>query len=150
MNWDIVAAIAETIGALAVISTLIYLSVQIKRSQETAIANAIEQTNASSIALENQLIDNADLWVRANSNEQLTESEKIIISSIMNTRVGTSARQWSRAALLRQDPKFAAVQLVRFLKQHGAAEKWWKENRREFGARDGWMESIDSKLENVD
>jgi hypothetical protein len=34
MNWDAIGAIAELFGALAVLTTLIYLAVQVKHSRD--------------------------------------------------------------------------------------------------------------------
>lgn len=42
MNWDAVAAIGEISGALGVIASLVYLSVQIRKSDETARAQSLQ------------------------------------------------------------------------------------------------------------
>ena len=46
MNWEVVGAIAETIGAIAVIATLIFLSVQV-RAQATATRGQILQERSN-------------------------------------------------------------------------------------------------------
>jgi len=48
MNWDAISAIAELLGALAVIVTLIYLAVQL-RQQNTVTKAQIEQQRADSV-----------------------------------------------------------------------------------------------------
>ena len=46
MNWEAIGAIAELIGGLAVLVTLIYLSIQVKQnSQMQRQQNITEQTN---------------------------------------------------------------------------------------------------------
>ena len=42
MNWEIVAAIGEILGALGVITSLVYLSIQIRKSDETARAQSLQ------------------------------------------------------------------------------------------------------------
>ncbi len=43
MNWEAIAAIAEFAGAIAVIATLIYLSYQLRQSNQIAKAEAIRE-----------------------------------------------------------------------------------------------------------
>lgn len=42
MNWDAVSAIGETVGALAVVMTLIYLAVQVRQSTNATQAASIQ------------------------------------------------------------------------------------------------------------
>ena len=81
MNWDAIGALGEIIGALAVVISVIYLSLQIK--QNTAATRSLahqEHFNAaqefnSVIAASSEL---ADLIVKANDeNENITPSERI-------------------------------------------------------------------------
>ena len=39
MNWDALGAVAESLGALGVIATLIYLAIQVKHSKKATEAN---------------------------------------------------------------------------------------------------------------
>ena len=48
MNWDAISAIAETMAAVGVIATLIYLAVQIRESNKTNTAMALQHTAAKS------------------------------------------------------------------------------------------------------
>ena len=43
MNWDAVGAIAEVIGVVAVIATVVYLSIQIKQSNRQQSAQAVKE-----------------------------------------------------------------------------------------------------------
>ena len=42
MNWDAMAAIGGMLGALGVIASLIYLSIQIRKSDKTARAQSLQ------------------------------------------------------------------------------------------------------------
>jgi len=63
MNWDAIGAIGEVVGAVAVISTLIYLAVQIRQSNR----NLAEATSASIIQ------SFASINSRISSDEQFAE-----------------------------------------------------------------------------
>jgi hypothetical protein len=42
MNWDAIGAVGEILGAIGVIASLVYLSVQIRRSDQTARAQSLQ------------------------------------------------------------------------------------------------------------
>jgi hypothetical protein len=44
MNWDSVGAVGEIVGALAVLITLIYLSVQIRQNTKVARSAALDSS----------------------------------------------------------------------------------------------------------
>lgn len=46
MNWDAVGAVAETVGALAVLVTLIYLALQVRQARKVQLAESIRATRA--------------------------------------------------------------------------------------------------------
>lgn len=78
MNWDAIGAIGELVGALAVIVTLVYLSVQIRGSRE-AVADSNRQSRAGAIQdmilllIDNDSVNNA--WRKAAANEDYTRAE---------------------------------------------------------------------------
>ena len=66
MNWDAIGAVGETIGAIAVIATLIYLASQIRQLKQQTAQNTMQHIADSM----NQFMDtlaseaNASLVVR--------------------------------------------------------------------------------------
>lgn len=46
MNWDAIGAIGETIGAVAVLVTLIYLALQVRQARKMQLAESIRATRA--------------------------------------------------------------------------------------------------------
>ncbi len=46
MNWDAVGAVAETVGAIAVLATLIYLALQVRQARKVQLAESIRATRA--------------------------------------------------------------------------------------------------------
>jgi len=42
MNWDAIGAVGETVGAIGVIGSLIYLALQIRKSDQSARAESMQ------------------------------------------------------------------------------------------------------------
>ena len=45
MNWDAVIAVAEIVGVMAVIASLIYVAMQIRQNTAIARANIVHETS---------------------------------------------------------------------------------------------------------
>ena len=46
MNWEAIGAVGETVGALAVLVTLVYLAVQIRQNTKAVQAAAVDSTTS--------------------------------------------------------------------------------------------------------
>ena len=78
MNWEAIGAIAELIGGVAVLVTLVYLSIQVKQnSQMQRQQNITEQTNRCINSGQRLASDPefADIYRRSINNTQLTPTE---------------------------------------------------------------------------
>jgi hypothetical protein len=78
MNWEAIGAVAELIGGIAVLVTLIYLSIQVRQnSRMQRKQNITEQTNRCIAA--GQLLatdaEFADIHLRAMNNKELSATE---------------------------------------------------------------------------
>lgn len=91
MNWDAISAIAELLGALAVIVTLIYLAVQL-RQQNTVTKAQIEQQRADSVIqlatvlsiTENRILYTKVVLDRSLTPADLSEEENIHLKIILS------------------------------------------------------------------
>jgi len=91
MNWDAISAIAELLGALAVIVTLIYLAVQL-RQQNTVTKAQIEQQRADSViqlatvlsVTENRILYTKVVLDRGLTAADLSEEENIHLRIILS------------------------------------------------------------------
>ena len=61
MNWDALGAIAETLGAIGVIATLVYLAVQIRQNSKLLAASAKQATQTSIYAQNLLAVENPDV-----------------------------------------------------------------------------------------
>jgi hypothetical protein len=78
MNWEVIGAIAELIGGVAVLVTLIYLSIQVKQSSRMQRQqNVTEQTNRciESGQLLASDADFAEIFNKSMNNIELTATE---------------------------------------------------------------------------
>ena len=70
MNWDAIGAIGETLGAIGVIVTLVYLAVQLKQNTKALRSNswqAIQEAEQRFDDLFSRDPAIGDLWVRASN-----------------------------------------------------------------------------------
>ena len=65
MNWDALGAIAETLGALGVIATLVYLATQIRHNTNELKGAAIREINNIEYELCKEVRDDPELYENA-------------------------------------------------------------------------------------
>ena len=61
MNWEAIIAVAEVIGAIAVVLSLIYVAIQIKQNTAASRAQSINQINGQYGELMSQIAVNGGL-----------------------------------------------------------------------------------------
>lgn len=80
MNWDAIGAISETLGALAVLVTLIYLARQIRLNTEEIRASRVGATLKDQAQYNQMLAEDGDLariyWTAVADVEELSEDER--------------------------------------------------------------------------
>ena len=77
MNWQALGAIGEVAGAIGVIVTLLYLSVQVRQNSKMMKANAIQSISDASQQLIYQMSSEAEVMEKSyfNDDEKLTPVE---------------------------------------------------------------------------
>lgn len=78
MNWEAVGAIAEILGSLTVIGTIIYLAIQVRHAAAVAKATARQSAaqmsiDAAMVSLDSQILSRAAM--KATKEEELTPEE---------------------------------------------------------------------------
>lgn len=76
----------ELVGILAIVASLVFVGLQLQ--QEHAIANAELQNEmiSAQVALNDQVIANAAVLVKANNGESLTEEEQVILNELIDSQ----------------------------------------------------------------
>jgi hypothetical protein len=80
MNWDAVSAIAEVVGVIAIVVSLIYVSIQIKQNTKVARAATRQAISESTENLGVDLIGNgeiAEIFVKHLSGKELSPVENL-------------------------------------------------------------------------
>lgn len=79
MSWDAIGTIAEVVGAIAVLITLIYLTVQLRQNTQAMKSATIDSLNSAMVSNIELFVtdsDLLDLMNKANRNETLSDSEE--------------------------------------------------------------------------
>jgi hypothetical protein len=76
MNWDAIGAVAEAIGGLGVILTLVYLSLQIRGSNRVAKAQSRQSMTEFAMGISRFRAEHADRYAKIISGEVLSAGDK--------------------------------------------------------------------------
>jgi hypothetical protein len=77
MNWDAIAALAELLGAVAVLASLVYLAAQIRQNTQMVKSSIRQQLTMTSQDLLFKMIDEADVLAKLRDGEDLSVAEEI-------------------------------------------------------------------------
>ena len=80
LGWK---GIAEALGIAAIVASLIFVGLQMRQSQEIAIAETYMTILSSEIEVRNAVSEHADLWKKANSGAELNEVEALIFGNLV-------------------------------------------------------------------
>lgn len=153
MNWDALGAIAELIGGVAVLATLVYLSIQIRQntesSKESILRNQTDRYIANSyfMAGESGIMD---VFIRAMDDPDSVTREEWWR---FGTALWSLAIDWEEMFYLndtgRQNDyrwKASKKHIVMYLNRPGG-KKWWKSQAREMLSEE-FVAYVDSLLAN--
>jgi len=93
--------IAELVGIAAIVGSLIFVGLQMKQAQEIANADRRMMRVANMIEMNNAINENAEIWARGLSGEELNESEAVIFKNLVRNREGFVFFNWRAAQDLR-------------------------------------------------
>jgi len=148
MNWDAIGAIGEILGAITVVATLFYLSLQIRqnsaslnRANEFAQASSIHETNAFYSQVFSPVIQDpqmASIYYRALAGEVLDDIEATRFTLFVNNYL-----IWAEDLYYQQEAQlgFAAIgdsvmllntigPYIRKLLDTASGKLWWETDAR--------------------
>jgi hypothetical protein len=108
MNWDAISAIAELLGAFAVLISILYLANQIRQSTEVARSTARQGIAEAAMGEASSIIENADLaqlMFREISGEPLEayENYRIQLFAFRSLRFYENCHYQYRTGMLEDD-----------------------------------------------
>ena len=82
MNWEAIGSVGEIVGAIAVVTTLIYFSIQIRNLKADSYADSITRVDEGLRELHKLNLEHAELLVKAADHQDLTNEELFILNEI--------------------------------------------------------------------
>jgi len=157
MDWDAIGAIGELLGSAGVLITIVYFGIQLKRietSTQVSIASGIAQ---SRIGINHQRIDQAELLVKANSGEAVSDVEVEKLRSVYLSEASTMFFAYINFRSLGQDGQIQTRNFACYLRDNPGLERFWRE-QYEHGdpfrgmsnpTAQSWRESVEQQLKYV-
>ena len=106
-NWK---DVAEVLGVVAIVLSLVFVGIQLQQDQEIAGAQAYIDA-ASQITELNQLIsENKAIWVRGLDGEELSKEDEVVFQSIYHALFVRKIAQWQRAIRLSAGDPNSSIQ----------------------------------------
>lgn len=147
MNWDALGAIAEAIGALAVVMSLVYFGYQIRETRITVRAQSAQARTELATSL---MKDWADILVKTKNLSEIDDADRIQLRQFFLRNMMNHQNLYYQQKTGALDPLFAGpLKTMNFYRQ-GAPRAWWDEYGRTqavFGAE--YVAYVDSILESV-
>lgn len=86
----------QVIGIAAVVGSLIFVGLQIKQSDEIALAEVLESAATRAIEERALIAENADTWQKACLGERLTAQERMIAANLYMNYLQNNFNSWVR------------------------------------------------------
>lgn len=83
MNWAELTSIADVVGAIAVVISLVYLSIQVRTNTKASKANAFQTAIRSEIDLASVFIEHAGIWEKVVTGATLAEGEETRVAILL-------------------------------------------------------------------
>lgn len=109
---------AELIGMIAIVSSLVFVGVQLQQDRELTQVSTFGSVVESNNALAGLIQAQSDVWVRGLDGDELTNSEKAIFSSMVQavqSHYTNLMLRWTAGTTGRLDPQVAAQNLAYYV-----------------------------------
>lgn len=90
MNWDAIGAMAEVIGVVAIIASLIYVAIQIRQNTQITRANIINETNTDAQRIPEIIAQDAELaaiYHKGTHGQSLTGTDLVRFQALVEMYV---------------------------------------------------------------
>ncbi len=127
MNWTKASAIAEIFSSVAILATLVYLTIEIGQNRAILQANSRQAQQAADSESLSQVLDAPELWLNV-SNPDMTDSDKVKLSAYLISfvvRRQTAWLQYQAGALDEATWAGNDFGLIDIL-SYSESRKWWE------------------------
>ena len=121
MNWEAIGVVAEVVGAVAVVFSLIYLAVQVRHAKDATESASVDALAAGFNTLNTHFVDDPELcalYLRAMENPgNLDDVERFRFIALMQSYINhfNTLKKYHDAELLPEDEWAAHSQSLRYL-----------------------------------
>jgi hypothetical protein len=135
MKLEKIAPVAEIISSIAIVVTLVYLSIQTQQTNASLLANSQQTTMLADMALITALIGNPETGVNATKplaelNEAERQQVRLALAGQLRTREFTWF-QYKNGVLDKATVDTYMRTLVRWIGLSESTEAWWAEFSQE-------------------
>ena len=138
MNWEAIGAVGETVGALAVLVTLVYLAMQIRQNTKSVQAAAVDSANSQVSRIREVIFADADvanMYRRGTEDPaSLSEDDTIRYRLLMHNILLSLSNSITQTSVSGLSEVMSQVELVLLHRLVGSAGgRWfWDTYRDEF------------------
>ena len=149
MNWDALGALAELLGAIGVVVSLVYLAIQIQRNTSAIRASTAQQVTNRGGEIAEAIASHSDLASIQQRGlfepESLTDEESFRFSNIMNAvfRAYENMDYQHRIGLLDDDIWTGLDNNLNKVVTRAGFAEWW------LSARDGYNDEFRSRINSI-
>ena len=128
MNWEAIGAVAEFVGALAVVLTLLYLAIQVRSGVKTNTLNAVQANRELRIQMFYWDRDSPywpSIQAKLDAGEELSPEERIRHRTHLSAQWVAAYADWVQRDLGLMGEYATKTLVVDLLIQNPNAMEWW-------------------------
>ncbi|MGR8949725.1 MAG: hypothetical protein ACU84Q_16910 [Gammaproteobacteria bacterium] len=135
MNWDAVGALAELLGAIAVIATLFYLAIQIRENSQMMRSTIREQRFASNQDLLLKFAGEAEFLTKLENESELSEEENTKAAYMLRAAfrlMESSEYQYRKGLFDEEEWQAVRTSIGNYVSGSPPFRKFWAVHKNEF------------------
>lgn len=155
MNWEAIAAIAEVIGVIAIIASLMYVAVQIRQNTAITRSNIINATNIDAQRIPELIAQDAELatiYHKGTHGESLTGSDLVRFQALVemyvlwleNVDTQFAADLWYQEDEMQDVVDYLAAEISPFFSTP-EVRAWWHDTHKQYYPH-GFVKRIDKHI----
>jgi hypothetical protein len=143
MNWDALGALAEIIGAVGVIASLLFLALQIRQNSKVVAANTFQSISSTSADVSIRIAENEDLArllrLALTDSDSLDNDEQMRVEMLWRGAFRNYEHYYYQYVAGTLDPDVWSGYLETMLSMLDSAygQAWWEKHQAAFGRKFG-------------
>ena len=121
--------VAELVGIAAVVASLVFVGLQMKQASDMAQNEVTLGVFATSIEINNEMNERADIWIRGSRGDDLDETEAFVFGNLMQNLNNDAFFARGMRVQLGEDVRLSTevYNFARILHENPGARKAWFE-----------------------